>query len=111
MRPAAGIPAAVRRRTHSGRSHSARRTTASPSGRCPSPRRGACADNGSTGSRRYADRRLIEGKNVAVVIPAYEEETLLPATLDGIPELVDRIYVVDDASTDGTVARARTAAE
>jgi glycosyltransferase involved in cell wall biosynthesis len=54
---------------------------------------------------------LIEGKNVAVVIPAYEEETLLPATLDGIPELVDRIYVVDDASTDGTVARARAAAE
>ena len=54
---------------------------------------------------------MIEGKNVAVVIPAHEEETLLPTTLDGIPESVDRIYVVDDASTDGTVARARAAAE
>ena len=54
---------------------------------------------------------MIEGKNVAVVIPAHEEETLLPTTLDGIPELVDRIYVVDDASRDGTAARARAAAE
>ena len=54
---------------------------------------------------------MIEGKSVAVVIPAYEEEQLLPATLDGIPELVDRIYVVDDASRDGTVGRARAAAE
>jgi hypothetical protein len=63
----------------------------------------ACAAGGSTGSRRYADRPVIEGKSVAVVIPAYEEEQLLPATLGGIPELVDRIYVVDDGSRDGTV--------
>jgi glycosyltransferase involved in cell wall biosynthesis len=54
---------------------------------------------------------VIEGKSVAVVIPAYEEEQLLPATLGGIPELVDRIYVVDDGSRDGTVGRARAAAE
>jgi glycosyltransferase involved in cell wall biosynthesis len=65
---------------------------------------------GSTGSRRYADRPVIEGKSVAVVIPAYEEEELLPVTLSGIPGLVDRIYVVDDASQDGTVGRARAAA-
>jgi glycosyltransferase involved in cell wall biosynthesis len=54
---------------------------------------------------------VIEGKSVAVVIPAYEEEELLPATLGGIPEFVDRIYVVDDASRDGTVGRARAAAD
>ena len=54
---------------------------------------------------------MIEGKNVAVVIPAYDEEQLLPATLSGISEWVDRIYVVDDASGDGTAARASEAAE
>jgi glycosyltransferase involved in cell wall biosynthesis len=54
---------------------------------------------------------VIEGKSVAVVIPAYEEEQLLPATLNGIPDFVDRIYVVDDASRDGTVGRARAAGD
>jgi glycosyltransferase involved in cell wall biosynthesis len=54
---------------------------------------------------------LIEGKSVAVVVPAYQEELLLPATLGGIPDFVDRIYVIDDASRDGTVGRARAAAD
>ena len=54
---------------------------------------------------------MVEGKTVSVVIPAYDEGLLLPATLAGIPDFVDRIYVVDDASGDGTAAKARAAAE
>jgi glycosyltransferase involved in cell wall biosynthesis len=50
---------------------------------------------------------VLEGKRVAVVIPAYNEEKLLAATIEGIPNFVDTIYVVDDASRDGTVEAAR----
>jgi len=37
-----------------------------------------------------------------VAVPAYNEESLIGETLSGIPEYVDRIYVCNDGSSDGT---------
>jgi glycosyltransferase involved in cell wall biosynthesis len=50
---------------------------------------------------------VVEGKRVAVVVPAFEEELLVGDTIRGIPAFVDLIVVVDDRSTDATAERAR----
>ncbi len=54
---------------------------------------------------------MVDGKRVAVVVPAHDEERLIAATIAGIPEFVDRVLVVDDASTDATGERVRELAD
>src|ERR1700746_2764073 len=51
---------------------------------------------------------MLEGKRVAVVVPAHDEAQLIGTTLGGIPGFVDRILVVDDGSRDATAERARS---
>src|SRR5438128_6773528 len=45
---------------------------------------------------------MLEGRWVAVVVPAYNEGRLIGRVLETMPPLVDRIVIVDDASTDET---------
>lgn len=43
---------------------------------------------------------MYAGKHITLVIPAFNEQRLIRPTLEHVPEYVDRIIVVDDASTD-----------
>jgi glycosyltransferase involved in cell wall biosynthesis len=43
-------------------------------------------------------------KKIAVVVPAYNEEKLISRVITTMPDYVDVIYVVDDASKDGTAS-------
>ena len=49
---------------------------------------------------------MINGKRIAVVMPAYNAEQTLEATVRGLPSLVDDRILVDDGSTDRTAALA-----
>jgi len=51
---------------------------------------------------------MLEGKRIGVVIPAFHEEKLIGRVIETMPEFVDRMYVVDDCSKDGTCERVRS---
>lgn len=50
---------------------------------------------------------MFEGLRVGVVVPAWNESKLIATTLTTMPDFVDRVVVVDDASSDDTADRAR----
>ncbi len=50
---------------------------------------------------------VIGGKKIAVVLPAYNAEKTLRATVADLPDIVDHRILVDDGSSDATVAVAR----
>src|SRR5690349_17276079 len=45
---------------------------------------------------------MFEGRRVAVVVPAHNEEKLIDRVIDTMPPFVDRVIVVDDCSKDRT---------
>jgi glycosyltransferase involved in cell wall biosynthesis len=53
------------------------------------------------------EKIMINGKRIAVVLPAYNAEKTLELTVRELPDLVDIRILVDDGSSDATVALAR----
>lgn len=50
---------------------------------------------------------MYKGHSVAVVVPAYNEERHIGQVVTTMPDYVDHVIVIDDASTDATSATAR----
>lgn len=50
---------------------------------------------------------MLYDKSVAVVVPCYNEELLVGRVIETLPGFVDRIFVIDDKSTDATAAIVR----
>lgn len=46
---------------------------------------------------------MYKGRRIAVVVPAYNESRFIAQAINTIPSFVDRIYAVNDASTDSTL--------
>jgi glycosyltransferase involved in cell wall biosynthesis len=45
---------------------------------------------------------MIHNKSIAVVVPAYNEETQIRMVIETMPDFVDRIVIVNDYSKDTT---------
>ena len=56
-----------------------------------------------SGSRRKL-WTMYGNKKIGVVVPAYNEERFIVGVIRSMPDFVDRVYVVNDSSTDGTAA-------
>ena len=52
---------------------------------------------------------MIESARIAVVVPAFNEAGWIAETVETMPDFVDHVVVVDDASSDATSAVARAA--
>lgn len=59
--------------------------------------------------KKFREKRMINGKKVVIVLPAYNAGSTLEATYSEIPkDIVDEVILVDDASKDNTVELAHT---
>ena len=54
---------------------------------------------------------MFDNKQIAIVIPCYNEEKLLPTVINTLPAFVDKIYIIDDCSKDQTDEVARKLVE
>ncbi len=60
---------------------------------------------GSRPAGRNPDKSMLEGNRIAVAIPAYKVAAQIAEVIAAMPECIDRIYVIDDASPDDVAAR------
>jgi glycosyltransferase involved in cell wall biosynthesis len=54
---------------------------------------------------------VFQGKTVGVVVPCHNEERLIGEVIETMPDIVDRVIVVDDLSSDSTAAVAEEHAQ
>jgi glycosyltransferase involved in cell wall biosynthesis len=67
-------------------------------------------DDGRRAARRFTTRAVYRELRIAVVIPAFNECHKIVDTVATVPDFVDDILVIDDASRDDTSQRAALAA-
>lgn len=54
---------------------------------------------------------MYKNESIGVVVPAYNEANLVGETIESVPSYADRVYAIDDGSTDGTWQEIRKTAE
>ena len=46
---------------------------------------------------------MYNNKHISVVVPCFNEESQIESVIDGIPDYIDKIVIVDDKSKDNTI--------